>query len=209
LSTYALNGAHWDKTIVTWYFDGEAAYLDDIAAAFDAWDNVIALDFDTATRAADADIFLTFDSLDGPYSTLGVTSYSYSLPSFAFGEATITFDSDETYTYSAASGGYVLPGGQTFYELALHEIGHAIGLDHVYESSVIMYPYINGSATDLTADDIAGGQALYGEEASTAGWTIAWAFDWHVDWSYGWYSEWSYGWHSKWLYGWHSDWAYG
>jgi len=44
--------------------------------------------------------------------------------------------------------------------VALHELGHCIGLDHSEQSSAVMYAYYGGLRT-LTADDIAGAQALY------------------------------------------------
>jgi len=43
----------------------------------------------------------------------------------------------------------------------LHEAGHAIGLNHSL-SKTVMYPAITGVYTGLSADDIAGIQAIYG-----------------------------------------------
>jgi hypothetical protein len=47
------------------------------------------------------------------------------------------------------------------FSVFLHETGHSIGLDHSV-SGTIMSPYISGVYTELTADDIAGVQAIYG-----------------------------------------------
>jgi predicted Zn-dependent protease len=52
------------------------------------------------------------------------------------------------------------PGNSPLEDLMLHEAGHALGLDHSYDSEV-MAPY-SGMATSLGPDDIAGIQALYG-----------------------------------------------
>lgn len=48
------------------------------------------------------------------------------------------------------------------YSVLLHESGHAIGLAHSTLSTAVMYPTIMGVYTGLSADDIAGIQAIYG-----------------------------------------------
>ena len=59
---------------------------------------------------------------------------------------------------------------QDLYTVALHEIGHALGLPDLYGSTTavknsIMYGYYGGTRT-LTALDVADIQALYGTPAS-------------------------------------------
>jgi hypothetical protein len=58
--------------------------------------------------------------------------------------------------YTLQVGGY-----PDLYSILLHETGHALGLGHSTEGTV-MYAYITGVYTGLTADDIAGIQAIYG-----------------------------------------------
>jgi len=48
------------------------------------------------------------------------------------------------------------------YSVLLHETGHSLGLDHAKNPAVVMYPVYGGLRTGLTADDIAGIQAIYG-----------------------------------------------
>src|SRR5262249_9546614 len=65
------------------------------------------------------------------------------------------------------------------YSVFLHESGHAIGLAHSSLISAVMYPSIMGVYTGLSADDIAGAQAIYGArqpdqyDASAANDTLA------------------------------------
>jgi hypothetical protein len=49
-----------------------------------------------------------------------------------------------------------------FFTVALHELGHALGLGHSRDSRSIMFPYYMGSRRSLTADDTAGIRAIYG-----------------------------------------------
>src|SRR5207247_1871393 len=57
-----------------------------------------------------------------------------------------------------------------FHRVALHEFGHILGLDHPAESrqtvSAIMNSHIS-NLDQLTSDDIAGAQALYGGVGTT------------------------------------------
>ena len=61
-------------------------------------------------------------------------------------------------------------GGWTavdLYSVVLHEVGHALGLGHSDVPGAVMYPYYR-QASGLTADDVAGIQALYGSGGAPA-----------------------------------------
>ncbi len=46
--------------------------------------------------------------------------------------------------------------------IAAHEIGHAIGLAHVYDRGCFMYPYYDLCVADSpTADEVAGAKSIY------------------------------------------------
>jgi hypothetical protein len=47
------------------------------------------------------------------------------------------------------------------YTVALHEFGHALGLDHSGTSAAVMYPYYQGVESGLYADDVAGIRGIY------------------------------------------------
>ena len=55
--------------------------------------------------------------------------------------------------------------GTDFYWTALHEIGHALGLDHSNFADAVMYPFYTGFKDNLqlNEDDINGIHYLYGK----------------------------------------------
>ena len=52
--------------------------------------------------------------------------------------------------------------------VAIHEIGHNLGLDHSNVGGSIMYPFITDGVTSLHEDDINGVQRLYGRPDSSS-----------------------------------------
>ncbi|HLF76727.1 MAG TPA: matrixin family metalloprotease, partial [Dehalococcoidia bacterium] len=56
------------------------------------------------------------------------------------------------------------PGGAgiRLYNVALHEIGHCLGLSHSQDNSAIMFAFYGEDRNDLQPDDVAGIQSLYG-----------------------------------------------
>ena len=123
-----------------------------LQAAFDAWEDVSGVDF-TYSSGSDGDVDVVMGALSG--STVGLASYSY-YPQDGIDtifDSTITMDSLEGWA----------PYGEddlSFYAVALHEIGHILGLGHVNDTSEIMNPYI--STNTLGDGDIFGVQYLYG-----------------------------------------------
>ena len=133
-----------------------SAYQAALEAAFDAWESVASVDFERAANAAAADVTVEMDPLAG--ATVGYASITYSvLPGTdQIIGGSVRFDSLETWDPGT--------GPETnFYAVALHEIGHILGLQHVNDTSEIMNPVI---ATETLGDgDVAGARALYGFDA--------------------------------------------
>lgn len=69
------------------------------------------------------------------------------------------FDESEPWMIGAGSG-------IDLYQVAAHEFGHALGLDHSDRKDALMAPlYKNVWTNDLYDDDIQGIQSLYGEKS--------------------------------------------
>ena len=66
------------------------------------------------------------------------------------------FDEAETWSVNTPPSGIDLP------TVALHELGHGLGLAHSAVPSAVMYAYYGGPRRELTNDDIQGIQSIYG-----------------------------------------------
>ncbi|KAK4419597.1 Metalloendoproteinase 5-MMP [Sesamum alatum] len=85
---------------------------------------------------------------DGPY---GILAHAF-WPT----DGRLHFDAEENWMAYAGKGGFDL---QT---VALHELGHILGLGHSQDPNALMFAYIGlGERKDLCPDDIQGIQSLY------------------------------------------------
>ena len=166
--------------------DGEGR--NEIRAAVDTWASVCGVTFeevpwdpdlpDTAVEIA----FAMAESGDGRGGQLGVTVLAEPLSNlcgwdyrFEGNETVISFDPDD-YRWDFGSSGRGT-GTQAernmFYNTALHEVGHAIGISHSNIAGVLMsgpddygggprYTPYGSQRAELAADDVAAAQALYG-----------------------------------------------
>ncbi|MSO77540.1 MAG: matrixin family metalloprotease [Alphaproteobacteria bacterium] len=181
--SYTLGPAKWGDSpvlstwggLVTWSFAeanfagqpyqydawiSDAAQRSLIRQAFSRWDGVANIELRESADAPGVDIRLGLDAMDGPRN---VVAEAYSFYQFGIYVASlIRFDMAENFS---TTGGLPPAGAINFYTVALHEIGHSLGLKHENNIPTIMNSRLNATLTDLTADDIAGIQALYGPDA--------------------------------------------
>jgi hypothetical protein len=125
-----------------------------VRSSFDRWTEVTPLYLDS--RNDGADIEMGFDAIDGFGNTVG---YAY----FPDGGGDETFDVAEAWSTNPG------PAQVDFESVALHEIGHSLGLDHSSDPTAVMYPSISGGTQrrGLAQDDIAGIQSIYGHRWDT------------------------------------------
>ncbi|KAL5569515.1 hypothetical protein UlMin_026090 [Ulmus minor] len=155
----------WTKSHLTYYFRTNS-HLPTIrniksicARAFKKWAQVSHFTFEEVPESSLADIRIGFHSgehgdgnpFDGPSGTLA--------HAFSPTNGRLHFDADEDWSSNPEESQF------DFETVALHEIGHILGLGH--EPSIpdaIMYPSVTRGLTkrNLHADDIQGIRALYG-----------------------------------------------
>ena len=147
----------------------EAEAEDRVAAAMETW-NDLGLDLvltygGTADWVYDTDghwSMAWYDSSgDSGWGGALAFASSYSWEDGAGNDCDIVFLSKNDYgavAWSSAAAG----GTYDMEAVALHELGHCIGLGHSSSSGAVMYQYYAGYR-DLSSDDIAGAEALYGE----------------------------------------------
>lgn len=145
-----------------------AGFHQALVDAFAAWSAVANIQFvEVADNGlpfnapgATGDIRISGHAMDGPYGTLAHGYYPPSNGDSAAGD--IHFDTAETWKI-----GFGGPGFDIF-QVAAHEIGHAIGLAHTLVPNSLMNPVYTEDFRGPQADDIAGAQQLYGPVPSTA-----------------------------------------
>ncbi|KAL0700782.1 hypothetical protein Bca4012_056904 [Brassica carinata] len=158
-----------DRRDLTYAFDPRNPLTDEVkgvfARAFGRWAEVTELNFTNIESFTTSDItigFYTGDHGDGePFDgVLGTLAHAFSPPSGKF-----HLDADENWVVSGDLDSFLsVTAAVDLESVAVHEIGHLLGLGHSSVEESIMYPTITTGKrkVDLTNDDVEGIQYLYG-----------------------------------------------
>ncbi|KAL1215330.1 Metalloendoproteinase 2-MMP [Cardamine amara subsp. amara] len=154
---------------LTYAFDPSNPLTDEVksvfARAFGRWSDVTELNFTHSESFKTSDItigFYTGDHGDGePFDgVLGTLAHAFSPPSGKF-----HLDAEENWVVSGDLNSFLsVTAAVDLESVAVHEIGHLLGLGHSSVEESIMYPTITTGKrkVDLTNDDVEGIQYLYG-----------------------------------------------
>lgn len=189
---YAVSGNAWPSPqLVTISFEPDGTNLGGVSsnlfATFNAkwatttWQNVIL----KAAQAWAQQTKLNFAVVADSGAPLGSGSYVQGDPTvgdiriggYNFGSNSLaaSYQPPPVNNYSIAGDiqfntGQVFNIGTTYdlFTVALHEFGHALGLYHSAYSTAVMYPAYTGAKSGLSADDISGIRAIYGNPTPDA-----------------------------------------
>ncbi|KAH0668903.1 hypothetical protein KY289_023396 [Solanum tuberosum] len=136
--------------------------------AFDKWSKVTLLTFKEMDSYRLADIQIGFfvrdhgdgNPFDGPMKIL---AHTFAPPTGFF-----HLDGEDNWV---VDGEYLKEGMVDLESVAVHEIGHLLGLDHSSEKEAIMFPTLEDGTrkVELSRDDIEGVQMLYGSNPNYNG----------------------------------------
>ncbi len=108
-------------------------------AAFNDWSSYANIQFAQTSTTASATIVFSLSAMDGLGKILGEGGSSYYLGKAGLNSAqsgTVTFDSGEKWHVSGSQ--VVSDQGVNLFTVAVHEIGHVLGLDHYNAAPAIM-----------------------------------------------------------------------
>jgi len=178
VSAFEINGRKWPTGEIEFYVDMEGVAATGISwntafiAAMDEWSEETSFNFILRDENRDpcpndglnsVDFSLEFCGTEFNESTLAVTIRRFEpaiLGEPPIVEANVIVNQNKEFNVFDGPISQFQIKGLDFRRVALHELGHVIGLEHETNASAIMAPNI-GDVDRLQADDIAGAEELY------------------------------------------------
>jgi predicted Zn-dependent protease len=175
-------GAQWTGNVITWSFATGAGpqsspfsgaigsrYKAVIEQAFQTWAAASGLTFEEVPDSSASDIRVGWGDFDtGQSGVVGYTSYQQQNGAMQPGTIIRLEDPSQDALVTGSDGQPTYAGTQSeLYQVALHEIGHALGLADSSDPSSVMYYASGPSNRALDQTDIAGVQSLYGAGAGS------------------------------------------
>jgi hypothetical protein len=139
-------------------------------SAFQTWSSVSNLNFIQNTWAPESQIInIGVSPIDGQRGILGQGGYSYTNAGGSWHIAGGVVDMDANENWDPIIGNGNPQGTFDFFTVAVHEVGHALGLDHSGNSNDLMYAYYTGEKVWPSATDVTNIQSLYGAGSLNGG----------------------------------------
>jgi predicted Zn-dependent protease len=140
-------GVRWQTFPVTYAIDTTNSGVDPTATrnaviqSFEEFDKYIPGNAFTLINDFNAaKIKLRWQFIDGQFTQAGFASFSFTTPRLALTSATITLDSGERWFVSPVLQCNSSGDSLDIQNVASHELGHAVGLGHVTDNFLTMYP---------------------------------------------------------------------
>lgn len=166
----------WNKTTLTFAFDtgtddisGDGEF-DAVRSAFATWASVIPLTFSEVAQDQNPDIGIGWRPASDPDFSMVADEFGDTLAHADFPPGCSFFPTDpvpKPVHFDDTEHKWVVgaaPGEFDVETVALHELGHILGLQHSTVPGAVMFASVADNTTlrTLTPDDIAGAQSLYG-----------------------------------------------
>ena len=179
VAAYALTGARWNQSTVNYVVNPvnldlpQANVIQALSAGADTWFLQAAINFRFVYAGTSTVVNNTLDGANvvmfrnASSGSAIATTYSWFSGSSML-EADMVFWDGAFRFFSGSTG---CSGGFYIEDIAAHEFGHALGLDHSTVADATMFPSTspcNVGLRSLSADDVAGARSIYGGRPPTA-----------------------------------------
>lgn len=158
LEDYAVMGCKWSNNSLNYYIENTTLDVSSqdcisaIATSFAAWSDISDLSFTMVNDSTYADIMIKWDDHFSSNNVLAQTATTYNGSTLNIIKARIRFNDNVSWATNGSN--------YDIFQVAVHEIGHALGMQHSEYNDAIMY-YAYNSTSALTADDICGLWSIY------------------------------------------------